>query len=164
MIVYCNFTSAISTRHSCSKWMHGIIINSKLFLKRCFKNPNILNSHAQKCFFFLAHTQQRIYSNPTQNINIRDASLLSVGKFSVKNRNHLIRNVDIMGFCAFLLLKSCHCCWGNPFPRSINHKVQQHNNINMWPDNSDWPDGSSSCLSRLFLDPREKYLKLTKRL
>ena len=59
-----------------------------------------------------------------------------------------------MGFCAFLLLKSCHCCWGNPFPRSINHKVQQHNNINMWLDNSNWPDGSSSLTSRLFLDPR----------
>ena len=58
-----------------------------------------------------------------------------------------------MEFCAFLLLKSCHCCWGNPFPRSINHKVQQHNNINMWLDNSNWPDGSSS-LTRLFLDPR----------
>ena len=65
-----------------------------------------------------------------------------------------------MGFCAFLLLKSCHCCWGNPFPRSINHKVQQHNNINMWrPDNSDWPDMAlveNSLTKLIFLDPRDE--------
>lgn len=105
-------------------------------------------SHAQKCFFFSFHTQQRICCRA-----ILPKILLTLEMphyyhwFSVKNHNHLIHTmcgyiyIYIMGFCAFLLLKSCHCCWGNPFPRSINHKVQQHNNINMWrPDNSDWPD------------------------
>ena len=134
---------------SLTKCMHKccygiIIINSKLSLKRCFKNSPIFS--CSKVFFFSFHTQQRICCRA-----ILPKILLTLEMphyyhwFSVKNHNHLIHTmwgyICIMGFCAFLLLKSCHCCWGNPFPRSINHKVQQHNNINMWrPDNSDWPD------------------------
>ena len=44
------------------------------------------------------------------------------------------RNVDIMGFCAFsspsIVKSPVIGSWGNPFPRSINHKMQQNNNIN----------------------------------
>ena len=116
-------------------------------------------------FFFSFHTQQRICCRA-----ILPKILLTLEMphyyhwFSVKNHNHLIHTmcgyIYIMGFCAFLLLKSCHCCWGNPFPRSINHKVQQHNNINMWrPDNSDWPDVAlveNSLTKLIFLDPRDE--------
>ena len=75
------------------KCCHGIIIiNSKLSLKRCFKNSPIFS--CSKVFFFSFHTQQRICCRA-----ILPKILLTLEMphyyhwFSVKNHNHLIHTM-----------------------------------------------------------------------